>query len=201
MMGHKAQSPHEHIVIARPLVSIAYCLWVNEDASIRVADLLQSKSMVQFFDQKSKRHWVTRPSRDCINRASGFMRLRFSILGRSPYLPAVAGGARALSTTMAKLLEGTEYHGITLHAWRRAGATMFLRAGGTMAELLQWGRWKSLRVARKYIARWGGVPWTKGQVQWPVIIPGSVGDRRYEWKEFEASMLWPSRQFVRDSEL
>ena len=67
--------------------------------------------------------------------------------------------------------------------------------------VVQRGRWKSLRVARKCVARWVGVPWTKGQVPWLVVILGSVGDWHYEWKEFKASRLWPSRQFIRDSKL
>ena len=121
--------------------------------------------------------------------------------GRSPYLPIIAGGTRALSATMSRPLEGTEFHGITWHAWRRAGATMFMRAGGTMPELVQLDRRKSLRVARKYAARWDGVPWARGKVPWPVVIPGSVGDWRYEWQEFKANSLWPPRQFIRDTDL
>ena len=70
-----------------------------------------------------------------------------------------------------------------------------------MPELLQWGRWKYLCVAMKYIARLDGVPWTKGRVPWSVVVPGSVGDWRYEWKEFGARRLWPSRHFIRDTEL
>ena len=200
-MGRRAQSPHERMVVALALLSTAYCLRVNEAPSIRAIDLQQSASTIRFYDQKSRRQWVTRPSGDCSNRIFGFVRLQVRIQGRSPYLLIVAGGARALSATMAKILVGTEYHGITWHAWRRAGATMFLGASGTMPELLHWGRWKSLRVARKYIAGRDGVPWTKGQLSWPVVVPGSVGDWRYEWKEFGARRLWPSRHFIRDTHL
>ena len=201
VMGHRAQSPHERLVTALAVLSTAYCLRIGEAASIRAVDLLQSKSSIRFFDLKSKRQWVTRPPGSYIDRLSGFLRLQVSIQGRSPYLPIVAGGTWALSATMSRLLEGTEFHGITWHAWRRAGATMFMRAGGTMPELLQWGRWKSLRVARKYVARWDGVPWARGKVPWPVVIPGSVGDWRYEWREFKANNLWPPRQFIRDTDL
>ena len=94
------------------------------------------------------------------------------------YLPIVAGGSHTLSATMAKLLEGMEYHGITWYVRRHAGATMFMRAGATMPELLQWGCWKSLRVARKYVARLDGLPWTPSKGPWPVIIPRYVGDCR-----------------------
>ena len=201
VMGRRAQSPHERLVAALAVLSTAYCLRIGEAASIRAVDLLQSKSSIRFFDQKSKRQWVTRPAGSYIDRLSGFLRLQVSIQGRSPYLPIIAGGTRALSATMSRLLEGTEFHGITWHAWRRAGATMFMRAGGTMPELLQWGRWKSLRVARKYVARWDGVPRARGKVPWPVVIPGSVGDWRYEWREFKANNLWPPRQFIRDTDL
>ena len=194
VMGRRAQPPHERLVTA-------YCLRIGEAASIRAVDLLQSKSSICFFDQKTKRQWVTRPAGSYIDRLSGFLRLQVSIQGRSPYLPVVAGGTRALSATMSKLLEGTEFHGITRHAWRRAGATMFMRAGGTMPELLQWGRWRSLRVARKYLARWDGVPWARGKVPWLVIVPGLVGDWRYEWRDFKASSLWPPRHLIRDTDL
>ena len=60
-----------------------------------------------------------------------------------------------------------------------------------MPKLLQWGRWKSLRVAKKYVARWDGVPWARGKVPWPIVVPESVGDWRYEWREFKANNLWP----------
>ena len=59
---------------------------------------------------------------------------------------------------MERLLQSTEYQGITWHVWRRAVATMFISRGATMPQLLQWGRWRSLRVARKYIARWDRAP-------------------------------------------
>ena len=75
--------------------------------SIRVVDLQQSKSTIRFYDQKSTRRWVTRPSGDYINQIFGFLRLQVIIQGRSPYLPIVAGGARALSATMGKILMGT----------------------------------------------------------------------------------------------
>ena len=39
---------------------------------------------------------------------------------------------------------------------------MFVRAGGSMAELMAWGRWRSLHVARKYVARWDAMPWIGG---------------------------------------
>ena len=60
---------------------------------------------------------------------------------------------------------------------------------------------ESLRVGRKYVAGWAGVPWTKGRVPWPVVVPGSLGDWRYYWKEFGARRLWLSRHFIRDADL
>ena len=102
-MGSRTQSPQERMVIALALLSTAYCLRLNEAANIRAIDLQQSAWSIRFYDQKSRRQWVTRPFGDYMNRIFGFLRLQVSIQGRAPYLQVVASGARA----MAKLLEGT----------------------------------------------------------------------------------------------
>ena len=67
-----------------------------------------------------------------------------------------------------------------------------------MAELMARGRWRSIRVARKYVPRGDAMPWTAGMVPWPRIIPGVPTKWRYDLEPFRAKEFWPQRQFIRD---
>ena len=82
----------------------------------------------------------------------------------------------------------------------RAGATMFMGARGSMCELIAWGRWQSLRVARKHVAKWDSLPWTAGVVPWPQVESGTPTMWRYEFEPFRAWEFWPRRQFMRDGD-
>ena len=73
-MGRRAQSPHERMVVALAFLLTACCLRVNEATSIKAIDLQQSASTIQFYDQRSRRQWVTKPSGDYINRIFCFLR-------------------------------------------------------------------------------------------------------------------------------
>ena len=146
-MARRASRVEDRIVVAPAALSIVYCLRISEAASIRSIDL----------------KWVKRPAGVYVCRLMGFMRLHMAIQGKKVALPVFKGGARKLGQAMATLLK-TEFRDLRWHCWRRAGATIITRAGGSMCELMAWGRWRSLQVARKYVAKWDSLPWTGGVV-------------------------------------
>ena len=197
-MAKRVQSAEDKLVVALAILSVAFYLRISEAASVRGIDLDQGNAYVRFYDFKTKDRWIKRPAGSYVCRLIGFVRLQMAIQGRSAQLPVFKGGTKKLIEPMTRLLRETEFRDLRWHCWRCAGATMFVRAGGSMAELMAWGRWRSIRVARKYSARWDAMPWTGGMVPWPRIIPGVPTKWRYDLEPFRAKELWPQRHFIRD---
>ena len=36
---------------------------------------------------------------------------------------------------------------------------------------------------------------------WHFIVPWSVGEWHFEWRDFKAKSMWPPKQFIRDTDL
>ena len=191
-MAEAAQTDEEMLVTAIAVLAIAYCNRIGESASIRVQDIDQAGGTVSFFDRKTRNRWITRPASTYARRLLGFIRATALRLGRRPGQPLVKGGARAIQQVMVRLLQDTEYSHLRWHAWRRLGATMFIRNGATMPELLSWGRWRSLEVARRYVARWDDCPWEDSNLPRPTLLPGPGGCWRFEKGSRTSRSLWPS---------
>ena len=138
--GAPKSGAEDRIVVALAALSIVYSLRISEAASIRSIDLVQEEAFIRFYDFKCKDKWVKRPAGVYVCRLIGFMRLQTAIQGRKVALPLFKGGARKLGQAMANLLRETEFKDLRWHCWRRTGATMFTRAGGSMCELMAWGR-------------------------------------------------------------
>ena len=153
-MAKAVYSAEDKIVVGLAILSVCCCLRISEAASIRGVDLVQDEAYVQFYDYKTKDKWVKRPAGTYICRVIGFLRLQMAILGHNAQLPLFRGGSRKLGECMARLLRGTEFRDLQWHAWRRAGATMFIRAVGAWRS--SWhGRGGSLSV-------WRGNMWHDG---------------------------------------
>ena len=197
-MAKRASRAEDKIVVALAVPSIIYCLRISEAASIRSIDLVQDEAFVRFYDFKCKDKWIKHPAGVHVCRIIRFIRLQMAIQGRRVALPVFSGGAKKLGQAMARLLSDFEFRDLRWHCWRRAGATMFTRPAGSMCELMALGRWRSLRVARKYVAKWDALPWTGGVVPWPQVEMGTTSKWRYGFEPFRAREFWPKRQFMRD---
>ena len=151
-MAQAAESYEDLLVCTSAMLATAFCLRISESASIRVRDLDPTAATVCYFYQKTRRCWITRPAGTYIVRLMGFARAAALKLGRKPFQPLVKGRARALQATLVKLLGEGQYDHLRWHCWRRLGATLRIRHGATGQELLAWGRWRTVKAARRYVA-------------------------------------------------
>ena len=187
VMARRAHRYEDKVVVSLAILSIVFCLRISEATSIRGIDLDQSSAFVRLYDFKTKDKWIKRPAGTYVCRIVGFLRLQME-------LPVFKGGSQKLGEAMARLVRETDYRDLRWHCCRRARATMFARAGASMSHLMAWGRWRSLRVARKYVA------WTGGLVPWPRVIPGTPTKWRFDFEPFRAREFSPAQQFVRDQD-
>ena len=125
-----------HTQLTSAVLATAFCLRISESASIRVQDLDLTAATMSYYDKKTPRCWITRPASTYVIRLMGFARAAALRLGRKPFQPLVKGGATALSATLVKLLGEGQYDHLRWHCWRRLGATLLIRHGATVQELL-----------------------------------------------------------------
>ena len=191
-MAANAVADEELLVTALAIVAIACCNRIGETASIRVQDVDQSGGSISFFDRKTRMRWIKRPVSSYIRRLLGFIRATALRLGRRPNQNLVKGGLAAIQSTMVRLLANSEQSHLRWHAWRRMGATMFIRNGATMQELMSWGRWKSVTVTRRYIATCNDCPWEDTTLPRPTLQGQSPGDWRFESGSRTSRSFWPA---------
>ena len=191
-MAANAVADEELLVTALAIVAIACCNRIGEIASIRVQDVDQSGGSISFFDRKTRMRWIKRPVSSYIRRLLGFIRATALRLGRRPTQNLVKGGPAAIQSTMVRLLANSEHSHLRWHAWRRMGATMFIRNGTAMQELMSWGRWKSVTVTRRYIATWDDCPWEDTTLPRPTLQGQSPGDWRFESGSCTSRSFWPA---------
>ena len=95
-MAQAAESDEDLLVCTSAILATAFCLRIRESASIRVQDLDPTAATVSYFDQKTRKCWITRPASTYIVRLMGFARAAALRLGRKPFQPLVKGGAKVL---------------------------------------------------------------------------------------------------------
>ena len=190
-MAQAAESDEDLLVCTSAILATAFCLRISESASIRVQDLDPTTATISYFDKKTRRCWITRLASTYVVRLMGFARAALR-LGRKPFQPLVKGGAKVLQASMVKLLGAGQYDHLRWHCWRRLGATLLIRHGAAVQELLAWGRWRSVKSARRYVATWEDSPWTHEHRPRPALVEGEIG----RWQLIKgtariAKSLWP----------
>ena len=95
-------------------------------------------------------------------------------MGKDLALLLVKGGARTLQATMVALVQDTPFGHLRWHAWRRMGATALARLHLSIMEIMAWGRWGSVTVARRYISRWADADWEDLEIPVPQLVQKSL---------------------------
>ena len=190
VMARQATTEEEMLCVCIATLSLAFCLRVGEAASIRPKDLDQQNGYVNFYDSKTRRAWVSRPASEYVWRVMGLARLLAMRRGRDVSGPLIKGGAARLQHIMASLLVGTEHADMRWHAWRRAGATLLVRSGATILEVMSWARWRSVKVARRYVATWEDLPWEDARLPQPTHVSGTAV-WFFKVEDTRATNLWP----------
>ena len=196
-MAENTIADEELLVTALAIIAIARCNRIGETASIRVQDVDQSRGSISFFNRKTRMRWIKRPVSSYIRRLLGFIRATALRLRRRPTQNLVKGGPAAIQSTMVRLLANSEHSRLRWHAWRHMGATMFIRHGATMQELMSWGRWKYVVVTRRYIATWDDCPWEDTTLPHPTLHGQSPGAWRFESGSRTSRSFWPASSLSR----
>ena len=147
---------------------------------------------MSFFDSKTRQRWISRPASSYVTRLLGFIRAMVLRLGRKPSQHIVKGGVRSIQTSMVCLLAHTEFKHLRWHAWRRLGATLFIRHGPTMQELMSWARWRSVAVAMRYVAAWDDSPWDDVTLPRATLLSGPGGGGGFEHGTRPSRASWPA---------
>ena len=191
-MAQAAELDEDLLVCTSSILATTFCLRISESASIRVQDLDPTAATISYFDKKTRRCWITRPASTYVVRLMGFARAAALRLGRKPFQPLVKGGAKVLQASLVRLLGAGQYDHLRWHCWRRLGATLLIRHGATVQELLAWGRWRSVKSARRYVATWEDRPWTNEHLPRPALVEGKVGQWQFiKGTARTARSLWP----------
>ena len=178
-MARAAESDEDLLVCTSAILATTFCLRITESASIRVQDLDPTAATVSYCDRKTRRCWVTRPASTYIVRLRGFARAAALRLGRKPFQPFVKGGAKVLQASLVRLLGEGQYDHLCWHYWRRLGATLLIMHGATIQELLAWGRWRSVKSPRRYVATWEDSPWSDEHLPRPALVEGKIGQWQF----------------------
>ena len=92
---------------------------------------------------------------------------------------------------MVKLLGEGQYDHLRWHCWRRLGATLLIRHGATIQELLAWGKWRTVKPARRYVATWEDSPWSDEHLPRPAVVEGKIGQWQFiQGTTRTAKSLW-----------
>ena len=188
-MAQAAKLDEDLLVCTSTILVTTYCLRITETASIRVQNVDPTQATICYFDKKTRRCWITRLASTYIVRLMGFARAVTLRLGRKPLQPLIKGGVKALQAAMVRLLG--EGH-LQWHCLRCLGATLLIRHGATVQELLAWGRWRAVKAARRYVATWEDSPWTDEHLPRPALVEGQLGKSQFIQGTTEmARSLWP----------
>ena len=191
-MAQAAESDEDLLVCTSAILATTFCLRISETASIKVQDLDPTAATISYFNRKTRTCWITRPATTYIVRLMGFARAAALRLGRKPFQPLVKGGAKVLQASLVRLLREGQYDHLRWHCWKRLGATLLIRHGATVRELHAWGRLRSVKYARRYVATWEDSPWNDEHLPRPTLVEGKVG----QWQFIKgitrtARSLWP----------
>lgn len=94
--------------------------------------------------EKAVRDWLA--VREIVN-LTRLPELFFALGGNTPFEPLTRDGLRAM---LRKLGESVGVAGVTTHAFRRSMACFCEEAGASSREVMEYGRWSSLEIVRRY---------------------------------------------------
>ena len=135
-MAENASGHEDLLLTALFILAIADCQRIGETSSIRVQDMDQYGATVAFCDRKTRHGWITRQASSYVRGLLGLIRGTTLRLGTKPPQNIAKAGPRALQATMVSLLANTNFSHLRWHALCRMGATMFIRNGATVQELM-----------------------------------------------------------------
>ena len=170
-MAQAAESDEDLLVCTSAVLATAFCLRISESTSIRVQDPDLVAATVSYFDEKTRRCWITRPASTYIVRLMGFARAAALRLGRKPFQPLVQGGARARKRHWSSFLgkaNMTTYDGIVgdalgqpcLSDMARRSRNCSPRGDGGQSKQPA-GMWLPGRIAPGLMSTYPDLPWWK----------------------------------------
>ena len=78
------------------------------------------------------------------------------------------------------------------------GATALARLSLSIMEIMAWGRWRSVTVARRYISRWADADWEELEIPVPQLVPATQDGWRFVVGPAKVEHLWPASLVARD---